>query len=645
VDAMRVWIGWSAAALALFGAGIVQAAPAVEAFGALPAVSQPSLSPDGKHLAAIQPMGGRPGVLIWTMGAPKGTAPKSVGDSQGLITSIHWAGNERLLVTTNLNAHARGQHQMFAWYRTVSVDTDGNDAVPMFSDARWRSVNTSASEIVDLDSPDPLHIYMPLLEPEGVVARLQLFRVDVRTGSAELVQEGSMYTREWIMDGNGRLAGRLALTAQPLIDHLEVPDGKSWREIGHYDASGGQTAGIGGMAEDGVRFVRKVPDAAKGFAGLVTVDPANGTERALFSDAAYDVDSTLHDPWTGRVIGASFAADKREYRYFDPAMEGLQQGLEAAFPGLSVHAVSWNAAKTKLIVAAEGARKPLAYYLLDRVTHEASKIASAYPGIGDGDLGERKGYAYAARDGLNIPAYLTLPPGKPSRNLPAIVLPHGGPEERDLETFDWMAAFFASRGYAVLQPNFRGSSGYGKAFREAGYGQWGLKMQDDVTDGVKKMIADGIADPKRICIVGGSYGGYAALAGAAFTPDLYACAVSIAGVSDLRLFLKTHMSSHETWSGSAWDKFIGGWSDEKVDAISPARHADAVKCPVLLLHGVNDVTVPIAQSEAMRDALQKDGKSVKLVRLETDSHYLQLSETRIRFLDETAGFLKEHIGD
>ena len=206
---------------------------------------------------------------------------------------------------------------------------------------------------------------------------------------------------------------------------------------------------------------------------------------------------------------------------------------------MSVVAVSTDLTGDTVVVAVDGPKKPLTYYLLDRTTHNAQVIASSYPGLDAADLGEMKPYPYKARDGLDIHSYLTLPPGSAGRNMPLVVMPHGGPDARDMLGFDWMGQFFASRGYAVFQPNYRGSSGYGHKFTEAGLHQWGLKMQDDITDGVKKLIADGIVDPRRVCIVGGSYGGYAALAGATFTPDLYACAVSFAGVSDLPKMLQT----------------------------------------------------------------------------------------------------------
>jgi len=229
------------------------------------------------------------------------------------------------------------------------------------------------------------------------------------------------------------------------------------------------------------------------------------------------------------------------------------------------------------------------------------------------------------------------------------VMPHGGPDARDQMDFDWWAQFLANRGYAVLQPNFRGSSGYGWDFTQAGLRQWGLKMQDDISDGVKKTIADGIADPKRVCIVGASYGGYAALAGAAFSPDLYACAISFAGVSDLPLVLRTERKEHgpDSQTASFWATRIGS-SDENWDqltATSPARHADKIRCPLLLVHGEGDTTVRIDQSERMESALKDAGKAVQFIRIPGEDHHLNLTETRVRLLTETEKFLAKTIGN
>jgi len=464
------------------------------------------------------------------------------------------------------------------------------------------------------------------------------------------VRAGNPDTDSWIMDGHGHVVARINQTERPLTDHLEVLSGNNdWKEIGAYDAIGGLSANIAGLSEDGSGFVHHAAIKASGIDVLTRLDKGTGKETILFANPKFDVDNALHDPWTRRVIGASYVDDKTEYQYFEPAMQNLQLGLEAAFPDLSVHAVSWDLTRQKLIVSVEGPAKPLSYYYLDRQTHQATRIAPTYPDLKDTDLGQMKPYPYKARDGLDIPAYLTLPPNKAAKNLPAIIFPHGGPMARDRLTFDWIASFLANRGYAVLQPNFRGSSGYGEKFETDGYGQWGLKMQDDVTDGVKKLIADGIADPKRICIVGASYGGYAALEGAASTPDLYACAASFAGVSDLRKFLDTRGDDYgwRSWMLSTWSRYIGDSSDDKakLQEASTALHADRIKCPILLMHGGTDLTVRIDQSEVMRDALLSKGKSVRFVRFDTDNHYMELASTRVRFLREIEAFLAQNIGN
>ncbi len=228
-------------------------------------------------------------------------------------------------------------------------------------------------------------------------------------------------------------------------------------------------------------------------------------------------------------------------------------------------------------------------------------------------------------------------------------MPHGGPDARDVVGFDWWAQFLANRGYAVLQPNYRGSKGYGRKFTEAGLQQWGLKMQDDISDGVKKLIADGIADPKRICIVGASYGGYAALAGATFTPDLYACAMSFAGVSDLNDFMFTQRSDtgKDSQGTSFWKSRVGSdWDNsDKLKATSPALHAAQVKCPILLMHGKGDTTVRIKQSMIEYEALKDAGKDVRFIRFDGEDHYLNFADTRIRMLKELEAFLKKNIGN
>ena len=644
----RAWIGFGAALLLALGSQAARANPPAEAFGSLPLGSAPALSPDGKHFALIQSLHGRPAAVIYDLAAPAGTDPKVISDDKALIVGIHWAKNDRLLITLNMNVKAGDDIKVKAWYRLISVDANGGNMVLMFSNSAWRDMNYQAAHVVDYDLDDPKYVYMPLAAPGLDDYAVNLYRVDVTTGAAERAAAGNRETDEWIMDGHGRPVARVDLSQRPLLEHLMIADKDGWKEVGKYDATGGHDAGVVGLSEDGTAIVQSGASSDSGTLSLGRLDIATAKESGFYSNPRFDIDEPLIDPWTRRVIGVSYADDKMEYRYFDPSMQALQRGLEVAFPGLSVHAVSWDLAKDELIVSAEGPRRPEAYYFVDRKTHQATQLAETYPGLTEADLGEMKPWPYKARDGLDIPAYLTLPPGKTPKNLPAVIMPHGGPGARDTLAFDWIAQFLVNRGYAVLQPNFRGSTGYGEKFEEAGYGQWGLKMQDDLSDGVKKLVADGIADPKRICIVGASYGGYAALEGATSTPDLYACAISFAGLSDLGAFLRSRASDYgdDSWMISTWTRYIGDRYDDhaKLAAASPADNADKVRCPILLMHGAGDTTVRIDQSEKMRDALQEKGKPVEFVKFDSDSHYMLLADTRIRVLKEMETFLDKNIG-
>jgi dipeptidyl aminopeptidase/acylaminoacyl peptidase len=350
------------------------------------------------------------------------------------------------------------------------------------------------------------------------------------------------------------------------------------------------------------------------------------------------------------VLGVTYIDDRVQHVYFDAERQRMQGALERTFPGRTVTISTCDTAVSICVVATSGPKRPPEYFLLDVRTMHTTPLGSSYPQLAEADLGDMRPYGFTARDGLTIPAYLTLPPGRGAKNLPLVVMPHGGPDARDYMAFDWWAQFLANRGYAVLQPNFRGSAGYGGAFTTAGAHQWGLKMQDDLADGVAKLVADGIADPKRVCIVGASYGGYAALAGAAFTPDIYACAVSFAGISDLKEMLRVEErdEGRESVVVSFLQSRIGdrhNSSDEaRIEATSPALHADRIKIPVLLLHATGDTTVPIAQSKEMRDALARANKSVQFIELSGDDHYLDLAATRIRVLSEIEKFLAANIG-
>jgi acetyl esterase/lipase len=617
--------------------------PPAEAFAALP-VEAPEISPDGVHFALIRGVNGRPSLEIYKVDAPQ-DPPLVVTADDWIVSYARWVKNDVLIVYDKKNFKLGLR--------------DSRDMLRPMGDAGSISLKdrkivrlTAAVQIVDIDLDDPDIVY--------VKYGSSLYRMNVRTGGRPQLFDRKFFgpqregTEDWFLDGHGKVVARVDTIRDPEShdsplwhNTLKIPDKGDWRALGTYDVKIDQPDGVAGISEDGrsvIRFARH----AEGTYSLDRIDIATGAETTLFTDPVYDVDDTLHDEWTDKVVGYVVDEDMPVYHYFDPAREALQKGLEQAFPGLSVHAVSTDLAGDKAIIKVVGPRVPPSYYLLDHKTHQATAIAASYPDLNEGELGEVKPYGYAARDGLHIPAYLTLPPGHQPKNLPLVVMPHGGPDARDDMRFDFLREFLANRGYAVLQPNFRGSAGYGLPFTKAGLHQWGLKMQDDISDGVKKAIADGIADPKRVCIFGASYGGYAALAGATLTPDLYACVISYAGPSNLPDLLGYDRGQfREDYTNGSWTSTRMGdiFTDSaQLDASSPALHANNVKAPVLLLHSEQDITVPIQQSETMATALQNAGKTYEFVRIDGDDHYLSVSQTRLRLLQELEKFLAANIG-
>jgi dipeptidyl aminopeptidase/acylaminoacyl peptidase len=302
-----------------------------------------------------------------------------------------------------------------------------------------------------------------------------------------------------------------------------------------------------------------------------------------------------------------------------------------------------------LLLFVEGPSDPPAYFYYRMEAKHIQRIGHVQESLAGKTMPTATLVTYQARDGLQLTGYLTRPSGAAAATqLPLIMMPHGGPELRDHLNFDFFVQYFASRGYAVFQPNFRGSDGFGRDFADSGHGQWGRKMQDDITDAVAMLIEQKVADPARVCIVGASYGGYAALAGAAFTPDLYKCVVAIAGPGDLREFLSYRLKTHGIGSElyAYWMRLIG---DPKVDAeriaaVSPERHADQIKAPILLIHGDEDVAVPYDQSRDMKKALDKSGRKTRLITLKGEGHSFW-SRSNLRLVLTSAGdFLEHNIG-
>jgi dipeptidyl aminopeptidase/acylaminoacyl peptidase len=613
------------------------ATPTVEAFGNLPAAEFARLSPDGKHLAIIKPYDGRNQVAFLDL-TKANAAPYVVGMQDAVAENVYWKSNDRAICIFHTNLTQAGTKEINTWSRAVSVDPGTHAQVVLLHNAPYFKSNYDVGSIADMDADDPNHVYMTEVDWHDQDYWLDLYRVDLTTGEGDVVLHGGRDTIEFLMDGHGHTLGRVDQGAG-LTNHviLGTNDAIQFRSDGSTDF---EVAGVVAGSEPLLAIKKTTP---YGTAGLYTWS-SSGTGKALFENASYDFDGVIADERDGRVIGIRYVDDLVREKYFDPAMQRVQDALDKAYPGQTVLILSKDAAGSSYVILTEGPKNPPVLSLYTTADHEVNVIDEAYGALRSSDLGDVKPYPYKARDGIDIHAYLTLPPAHDAHNLPLVVLPHGGPEDRSTMSFDWRAQFLATRGYAVFQPNFRGSSGYGWNFIKAGDGEWAGKVQYDVQDGVKKLVADGIVDPRRICIAGASYGGYMALAGATFSPDLYACAISYAGPSDLDRMLPTG-KEFATESVSLWNRRIGVDQDGTMLASqSPANFADRVKIPILLIHCDKDITVPIEQSEIEDAALKRAGKKVEFVKLEGDDHHLEYSATRIQFLQEIDRFLAANIG-
>jgi len=656
----------SAAAMAVvLSAGGASARPPVEAFGNLPAIEDVHLSPDGTHFSAIEPVNGRPAVLVFQLHPPPGTQPQIYALPDGDAYASKWISSDRLLCSfyqNKFHSEASGVN-LRTFERIVSVSVS-QKTKPFFLMEGTRVYEQNGGQgirVIGIDAGKPNTVYTQMFhyygsgDPDTRLgngrARLELFAVDAESNHVDSLEHGDKDTVGFKLDEHGTVVGRVDSTDESEVpkstDTFLVYDG-SWRQAATFDNSHGDLADLWNLNLDGTALVvSKYGDHDKQY--LETLPIKAGVPPAvIYQNPDYDVSGIAEDSWTGRVVGVQYIDDKMETLFFDPVLEHIQKRMEAALPGQSVTLSSWNQKRDTFLVTAEDPHNPPGIYLFTTADSHLEYLMTGWPNLQPTDLSDMKPYPYKARDGLDIHAYLTLPVGKAPHNLPTVIFPHGGPDARDYIGFDWWAQFMASRGYAVLQPNFRGSIGYGAQFRGAGFGQWGKKMQDDITDGVKKLIADGIADPKKICIVGASYGGYAALAGATFTPDLYACAVSYAGIADVRAVLGIARESGASSSNMHyWEDRVGvSYADSKaLEEISPAFYAQNVKAAVLLLHSNTDTVVPIQQSEREENALQAAGKNVRFVRLEGSDHDLDHADSRLTVLREIESFLAAHIGN
>ena len=464
-----------------------------------------------------------------------------------------------------------------------------------------------------------------------------LYRVDLANGDTNRIAEridGYTY-RDWLVDGQGKVAATLDFDTRNGAWTIRNADFKVIRQ-GTNPRGGIDMISLSRTTDS---LIYSQEDEETGAEMLYEIPLAGGDPTQLLTDI-----STIRrfiDPRTHRIMGYEVDQDSPQANFFDPRLDKRMRGVERAFPGLNVRLKDWNESFDRLILSTDGNGDAGTWWLVDLKTGQATDLGASYP-IPPKEVGPIRTLEYKAADGLAMSAVLTLPPGRKADALPVIVLPHGGPGDRDYPEFHWWAQALASRGYAVLQPNFRGSTGFGSAFEMAGHGQWGRKQQSDISDGLAELVRQGIADPKRACIMGRSYGGYAALAGVTLQQGLYRCAVSLAGVSDLTRYYRQRIaeSGNNATRIRSLREYIGNPND--LDSVSPVKFAARADAPILLIHGKDDVVVDIDQRHLMENALRAAGKSVEFVALKNEDHWLSRSDTRQFLLESAVAFIEKH---
>ncbi|MEM7079172.1 MAG: S9 family peptidase, partial [Pseudomonadota bacterium] len=496
--------------------------------------------------------------------------------------------------------------------------------------------------VVGVD-PDGEHVYMPayigdLGAQEPVYS---LTRVNLTNGRARVVKSGNSHTEDWFMNDRGEVIARedfVSSGKHRLYSYLGKRPKRVFEQRVDYPS-----ISLIGVHPDGKSLMYTAFEDNFEAVYQMSLEDGASSEPIVMRDDA-DIDQVITD-LNRKFRGVRFSGPLPSYDYIDEAFEQAVTNVSGLYPTSSVWPVSATADRNRVVMIVSGNQGARRYVLYNREANTLATLSNGY-GIAAEDMGGIRAIRYSARDGTKIPAIMTAPPGVDTpAQLPLLVFPHGGPESYDSLAFDWWAQYFARLGYLVLQPNFRGSTGYGIEFRDAGRGEWGKLMQDDVTDGVQVMINNGYADPERICIMGASYGGYSALAGGAFTPDLYRCVISVAGVSNLpRMLQDDKYYSGDHWVTSYWEDVIGDSREErnKLRSVSPFHAATNFTAPVLLVHGRDDTIVYINQSRMMARALKKAKAQVELVTLKEADHWLSQPSTRKATLRAMTEFLLKH---
>jgi len=610
----------------------------VEAFSRLPNLQDAQLSPDGQRLAVLMPLNGKVALVILPVEHDSGIKPQVATASDWEITNFFWKDNHQVLVFLTQTDFVVGT-QPVATSHLLKFDIDTQKLLDMSQPRTSQLAHNNSGDshkviysfqLISSEPNDPDHIL--------VSTGREAAQLNINNLSLEKVFTAPSEMGSWFVDPTGHVrAGtgyREGVLTKGTVSFYALNAAGSLERFQTKEPFNGIRFEILGLAQDPNHLV-VLSDHETGRLAAYEYDPATKQYlKTLASDDKYDVGGPLR--WNGKLVGVLAPRTV----FFDPDGAALQQLVDKALPDGRAIIRGMTPDRHFALVQVEAADKPTVLYKL--TLGEKKKLAfigSSYPELEGHALASVKKVQYQTRDGQPIEAILTMPAGA-SKPIAFVVMPHGGPSAHDSAVFDYWTQFLASRGYGVLQPNFRGSTGYGEAHLRAGYGQWAGVMQNDVDDGTKWLINQHLADPARICIVGASYGGYSALVAATSRPDLYRCAAAYAPVTDVGDLV----SRIELFNWKDANLPVLGNADRSSAEISPARQAAKAAMPILLFHGEQDYTVPVDHSRKMEAALKAAGKTVDAVYYKGENHYLSLASTRQDVLSRLDAFLAHNIG-
>ena len=594
------------------------AAPTIADFAAHEDAISPAISPDGNLVAFVTRAQNNRILMVVDLAKRERRALMGAIVESFEISTCGFKNDERLLCGFRGNQFFHGQPYIVS--RLVAVDVSGKTKPRVLIQNGSEGHSQFQDRVLDWQRNDPKRVLIQLSgdgDPFPTVHSL-----DVYTGLTYVVQRSRSSITEWLTDRNGVVRFGYGYDGKKYSyiarDSAEAP----WRSLGKWEAGQSDFSMVGFGAAPTTLLVEA---SHNGRGAIFEMDLEEKNDRQLlFSNSEVDVGRTIYWPHDNRIVGFEYETDRTHRKLFDAEAESIYAAIDKLRPDCDNEVVGSSRDGKRLLVVSRADTRPTEYLVLDLNTSKLLRVGSENPAITT-PLSPMTSVKIKAADGTILPGYLTLPLNSTGKKLPTIVYPHGGPHARDSWSFDPVVQFMASRGFAVIQVNFRGSTGYGWEWYEAGLRNWGTVMVDDVTSATKWAIAEGIADPARTCIVGWSFGGYAALMSAVRESDLYRCVVSIAGVADLRA-----LSNQEAmfYGGRQRVEYTLGDDSAELKAGSPTRSAAKIKAPVLLIHGDSDVQVSIDQSKRMARMLKDEKKKVEMVVIKDGNHSLSRYEWR-----------------